>query len=181
MTSPEENSNVFKWQYCLVENSQARMRFILPRKILFSIALLVLSLGLIFLLNPQWFEKQPLWMVSLAGWLCMFLGLSLFCFVLTRSGEVIIDSVCRIVIVSYKSPKEHTALHMPFRDFQAIETRQVKDMHGLHNRWNIELVGPNDIRIKVGANFNGTFRKKVRDNLVNKMSEMIGISIKHLE
>lgn len=181
MTSPEEITNVYKWQYRLVENSQARMKFILPRKSLFSIAFLVLSLGLIFLLNPQWLEKQPLWMVSIAGWLCMFLGLSLFYFVLTRSGEVIIDSIRRIVIVRFRSPKEHTALHIPFRDFQAIDTRQVKDMHGLHNHWSIELVGPDDARIKVGASFNGTFRMKTRDNLVKKMSAMIGIPVNYLD
>ena len=157
------------------------MKFILPRTSLFFIALLGLSLGLFLLLNPQWFEKQPQMMVSIAGWGGVFLGLSLFYFVLTRSGEVNIESVRRIVIVSFKSPKKHTILHLPFSDFQSIETRQVKDMHGLHNHWSIELVGMNEVRIKVGASFNGTFRKKDRDSLVNKMSEMIGIPVIHLE
>jgi len=181
MTSPEEITNVYKWQYRLVENSQARMKFILPRTSLFFIALLGLSLGLILLLTPQWFAKQPLWMVSIAGWGGVFLGLSLFYFVLTRSGEVVIDSIRRIVIVRFRSPKEHTDLHIPFCDFEAIDTRQVKDMHGLHNHWSIELVGPDDARIKVGASFNGTFRKKTRDNMVIKMSEMIGIPVNYLD
>ena len=136
---------------------------------------------MILLLNPEWFEKQPQAMISIAGWGGVFLGLSLFYFVLTRSGEVNIEGARQIVIVSFKSPRQHTVLHLPFSDFRAIETRQVKDMHGLHNHWSIELVGPDDARIKVGASFNGTFRKKARDNLVNKMSAMIGISIKHLE
>jgi len=180
MTSAEEKTNAFKWQYRLAENTRERIKFVLPRTSLFLIALLGASLGLILLLSPGWFEKQPQAMISIAGWGGVFLGLSLFYFVLTRSGEVNVEGARQIVIVVFKSPKQHTVLHLPFSDFRAIETRQVKDMHGLHNHWSIELVGLNDVRIKVGSSFNGTFRVKVRDSLVNKISEMIGIPVNYL-
>ena len=177
MVEATHNTRAFKWQYRLVENSQARLRFVLPRKSLLFIAILGLSLGLILLLNPDWFEKQPAVLISIAGWGGVFLGLSLIYFVMTRSGEVSIENANQIVIVNFKSPKEHTVLHIPFCDFKSIDTRQVKDMHGLHNHWSIEIVGRNDVRIKVGASFNGTFREKSRNQLVTRMSEIIGIPV----
>ena len=174
-------SKSLKWQFRLVENTQARMRFVLPRVSLFIVATISVSIGLVILLLPELSAGQPRYLALFAGWVGTFLGLCLYYFVMTRSGEVVIDSLKQCVIMNFKSPKEDLALHIPFSDFVSIETRQVKDMHGLHNHWTIELVGQNDVRIKLGASFNGTFRKKVMDMLVNQMSEMIGIPVEYLD
>lgn len=181
MNGSWNNTKAFKWQYRLIENSQTRMRFSLPRRALFIIALLCISFGVVFLLCPQWFEKQSQFMILVSGGLCVFLGLSLFWFVITRSGEIIVDACGQFVAVNFRSPKEHISRHIPFGDFISIETRQIKDMHGLHNHWTIELVGHGDLRIRLGAGFNGTFRKRVRDDLLAKMSEMIGVPVEYLE
>jgi ribosome-associated toxin RatA of RatAB toxin-antitoxin module len=177
MNGMQDISKAFKWQFRLAENSQTRMRFVLPRVSLFVVASISSLIGLVFLLFPHWFAKQSQFLVPVVGWICVFLSLCLYYFVMTRSGEVVVDSFGRYVAVKFKSPKEQFALHIPFSDFVAIETRQVKDMHGLHNHWSIDLVGRDDVRIKLGAGFNGTFRKKVRDKLVNQMSEMTGIPV----
>lgn len=181
MNRAQDISKSLKWQFRLVENTQARMRFVLPRVSLFFVATISVSIGLVILLFPELSAGQPRYLVLFAGWGGVLLGLCLYYFAMTRSGEVVIEGLKQCVIVNFKSPKEDLALHIPFGDFISIETRQVKDMHGLHNHWKIELVGKNDVRIKLGASFNGTFRKKVRDNLVNKMSEMIGIPVAFLD
>jgi hypothetical protein len=175
-----DKSKALKWQYRLVENDQTRMRFVLPRTSLAFIALLGFSLGSVLLIYPHLFAKQPQHLVFIAGWGGVLLGLFLFYFVMTRSGEVVIDSFDQFVTVNFKSPREHIAIRLPFGEFISIETRQVKDMHGLHNHWSIELVGNDDVRIKLGASFNGTFREKVKDSLIERMSEMIGIPVVHL-
>lgn len=181
MSQVQDISKSLKWQFRLVENTQDRMRFVLPRVSLFLVATTSVSIGLVILLFPEWSAGQPRYLAHFAGWGGVLLGLCLYYFVMTRSGEVVIDRLKQAVIVNFKSPKEDLALHIPFGDFISIETRQVKDMHGLHNHWKIELVGQNDVRIKLGASFNGTFRKKVRDDLVNRMSEMIRIPVRFHE
>lgn len=181
MSSYQKNSKAFKWQYRLVEEGLGRMTFILPRKSLIFIALLGLALGLIILFNPQWLEEQPQFMATIAAWGGISLGLSLLYFVMTRSGEISIVEDRQLVTVSFRSPNEHVDFHLPFSDFESIETRQVKDMHGLHNHWSIELVTQNDLRIKIGASFNGTFRKKTRDRLVHKISEIMEIPVQFVD
>ena len=172
-----ENSKAFQWQYRLVESKQTRMKFVLPRWSFFVIASLCISVGVVFLFFPKCFALQLQFIIPIAGCLGSFLGLCLLYFVLTHSGQVVIDGLGRFVVVKFRSPKEQIDRHIPFSDFVSIETRQVKDMHGLHNHWMIELVGRGNLRIKIGAGFNGTFRKKSMQRIVENISGMINVPV----
>lgn len=156
------------------------MVFILPRKRLFLIGLLALLFGLVVFLYPQWFEKQSAILVALGGWACLLTALVMFFLVLTYSGRLVLDAVTRTVQLEFRSPFEHTVWKRPFEEFATIETRQVKDMHGLHNHWNIELVTRDDVRLKVGYGLNSSIKKKSRDRMTGLISGLLGIPVNNL-
>ena len=72
------------------------------------------------LLFPELSAGQSRYMALFAGCLGLFLGLSLFYFTMTRSGEVAIDSMSRTVKVKFISPKEDIERLIPFSDFNLI-------------------------------------------------------------
>lgn len=175
-----KESRAFSWLYRLAEAGPERIVFILPRKRLFLIGLLALLFGLVIFLYPEWFEKQSAILVALGGWGCLLTALVMFFLVLTYSGRLVLDAISRTVQLEFRSPFEHTVWKRPFKEFARIETRQVKDMHGLHNHWNIELVASDDVRLKVGYGLNGSIRKNSRDRLAGLISGLLGIPVKNL-
>lgn len=172
-TQPE----AFRHQYRLLSANEQRMVFVLPRWHLAVIAATALAMGGFLLLNPELFEKQPTFLAQLAGWGGVLAGVALGYFVASRRGRLTLDGAQATVYLEFRSPKAHTRWLRPFGAFAAVRTRQVKDQHGLHNHWAIELVECDGKRLRVGYGMWGAVRKRSRDELTGQLSRLLGVPV----
>ena len=159
-TQPE----AFRHQYRLLSANEQRMVFVLPRWHLALIAASAVAMGGFLLLNPELFEKQPTFLAQLSGWGGVLAGVTL-------------DGAQARVYLEFRSPKAHTRWLRPFGAFAAVRTRQVKDQHGLHNHWAIELVECDGKRLRVGYGMWGAVRKRSRDELTGQLSRLLGVPV----
>ena len=60
-----------------------------------------------------------------------------------------------------------------------IRTRRIKDKHGLHSHWQIELVYDEQISFKIGYGLIGAIYKKSCDKLSREVASMMGIPVNH--
>ena len=168
----------FRTYYCLSRSEPERIEFVTPRMRLIFIGATALIIGLLVLLYPELFNKQPKTLIPIVGWSGVLIAISISYLVLTRKGTLILDKATRKVRLEFSSPKEQIVWVKPFSEFSMVKTSQVKDMHGLHNHWKIELVIDN-IKLKVGYGLMGAIGKKSRDKLVSQLSEMLDIPVVH--
>ncbi len=176
MAAPN-HPEAFRHQYRLLTADARRMVFVLPRWHLAVVAASAAALGGFLLLNPELFDKPPALMTQLAGWGSVLMGVALGYFVATRRGRLLLDRDRRTAYLEYVAPKSHTRWMQPFEAFEAIHTRQVKDMHGLHNHWAIELVDRDGTALRVGYGLWGAVRKRSRDRLTGQLSRLLGVPV----
>lgn len=169
----------FRTVYRLSGSDPDRLTFVLPRERLFLIGLTALLTGLVFLLFPRLFETQPFFMVLFAGWGCVLAAAALFWLVLSRRGVLVLDGRTRNVRLEFRSPREHTVWTRPFADFATVRTRQVKDLHGLHNHWRIEIVTDDGVCLRVGYGLSGALRRKARDRLSSMVARLLEVPVEH--
>jgi hypothetical protein len=179
MESLLDRPKAFRWTYHLVSSSPERIVFTLPLKHLFFAALVALILGATILLNPEMRSDEPRLLVMFAGWGGVLMFVCLLVVVVTHSGQLTIDAASRSVNLRFKTPSAKTDWSRPFDAFSVVRTRQIKDGHGLHNHWRIELVADDGTCLMIGYGLIGAVGKKSRDRLSQLLAEMIEIPIEH--
>jgi hypothetical protein len=171
----------FRFTYALVSAGPERLRFTFPRGRLLIVACVALALGAPLLLHPEWFRDQPRLLVLLAGTSGVFIFLALTTMVATHRGQLVVDATRRTVRLDFDAPFHHVRWIRPFAAFERIETRQIKDAHGLHNHWQIELVADDETRIRVGHGLIGTVRASARDRLTRQLAVMLQVPVEQRE
>jgi len=174
-----DRPKAFRWTYHLVSSSSERIVFTLPLKHLFFVALVALILGAVILLNPEMLSDEPRLLVMFAGWGGVLMFVCLLVVVVTYRGQLTIDAASRSVNLRFKTPFAKTDWKKSFDAFSKVRTRQIKDGHGLHNHWKIELVADDGTCLMVGYGLIGAIGKKSRDKLSQLLAKMIEIPIEH--
>ena len=179
MDSLLDRPKAFRWTYHLVSSSPERIVFTLPLKHLFVVGLVALILGAVILLNPELLSDEPRLLVMFAGWGAVLMFVCLLVVVLTHRGRLTIHAASRKVNLRFRDAFSKTDWSESFDAFSKVCTRQVKDGHGLHNHWRIELVANDGTCLMVGYGLIGAIQKKSRDELSQLLAEMIEIPIEH--
>lgn len=180
MTATQQPPKALRWTYCLISAGPERLVFGLPLAKLFGVALLGLLLASVVWLHPDWFRGESSEMLKLAiiAGLTIFVGL-LFV-VSTHRGKLTIDAISRTVQLDFRAPRYRVSWTRPFDEFVEVRTRQIKDGHGLHNHWQIQLVGEDDVCLSIGYGLMGAVRRRSRDRLCEMLAPMMGIRIVHV-
>ena len=124
---------IWGWAFALSSESFDRIVFVVPWKRLLIIATLgTIILGSVLLIIPE-DRHRYLRPLAMGGLLLCWAYLSLLS--LFTRGELVLDGYNRKVEMSFKSLRKNQKWEKTFEEFEQVQLRQIKDMHGLHNHW----------------------------------------------
>lgn len=166
---------VWGWAFALSSESFDRIVFVVPWKRLLIIATLgTIILCSLLLIIPKDTHRylRPLAMVGLLLCWAYIAILALF----TR-GELVLDGYNRKVEMSFKSLRKDLEWEKAFEEFEQVQLRQMKDMHGLHNHWKIELVLNDGKIVMIGYGLSGAIRRSSAERLAQKIATLMGLPV----
>jgi hypothetical protein len=166
---------IWGWAFALSSENFDRIVFVVPWKRLLIIATLgTIILGSLLLIIPKDTHRY-LKHLAMVGLLLCWIYLTVLA--LFTRGELVLDGYNRKVKFSFKSLRKNLKWEKAFEEFEQVRLRQMKDMHGLHNHWKIELLLNDGKMVMIGYGLSGAIRRSSAKRLAQKVATLMCLPV----